>query len=797
MTEPGRFHAAACLAGFLSASCLAVDGGARAGIRDDLVCHLAFEGDADDRSGSANVNSGKAANDPTYTTGRIGQAIRIDAERGQYVDLGQPGDLQFGDRATGTDFSASCWVRMDRSRDWPVFITNKDYSSRKSGNSARHTGWGLFLHTDKKLRWNAKDDRSAALYIEHVGPALDDARWHHLAVTHDRDAKAIAYVDGQVVGTAPIETLTSTIDAGLSTVIGNDALHDIGHWDGAIDDVGIWRRVLSPGEIGSIYASGLLGKDLGRAEPAPTLFDGDLDCRWDPEASPPTLLVQVANRGTCALKLSAWALIGKDAAAFSFRDAKAPGAVDLAPGESTELAILWDREQASPPDLDAALRFAHNAVNKESPYRIDLERQVNRGPSKYRLEGFLERMGKPVPVDDRGRIVVSDGYHDGPMVEGLLEAFARKYPEITRLHDIGETWQGRRIWALEISSGVRPKADKPPFLFVAAHHGSELLATEFVLDIIEQLTVHYASDERVRNWVDRYRIWCVPLVNPDGCHRFFHVAAAGRKNGRDTNGNGRIDFTDGVDLNRNYPFRWHSLGETGSKSDPAASWYRGPSPASEPETRAMMRLADQERFVMLLSFHTAGTRLLVPYTIDNVRDPHPNTAWIVAGHVAALADSCRDDRDYRPARNLYPVDGTDQDWHYWKHGTLAYIWEGSRHNPPYQSDRDKLAAGVRPGWAYLLDRLAAGPTLSGHVRDAQSGAPLEAAISLAEIRTFEGEVHTSHPTTGRFDRVLPREGTFHVQFALDGYRPKSVEVDMGCEWKTIVVELEWDKPEGD
>jgi len=789
MSRFGRWEAVALLVGVLGALS-SLGGGAWAGGRDGLVCHLTFDGDADDRSGAANVIRGTAVNDPTYTDGKIGQAIGIDGARGQCVDLGTRDDLQFGDRAAGSDFSVSCWVRIDWSRDWPVFITNKDYSSRTSGNSARHTGWGLFLHTDKKLRWNAKDDQNAALYIEHVGPALDDGRWHHLAVTHDRDARAIAYVDGRVVGTAPMERLTGTIDAGLPTVIGNDARHGMGHWDGAIDDVGIWRRVLSPDEVGSIYASGLVGRDLSRAEPAPTLFDGDVDCRWDAEAPRPTLLTTVANRGSCALRLDAWELIGQDAAAFSFLEAKAPGSVDLAPGESTEVAVAWDRARAMPPELDAALRFAHNGVNRESPYRIDLLRQIKRGPYKYRLEGFLERMGRPVPVDDEGRIVVNDGYHDAAMVEGLLGAFAQKHAEIARLDEIGQTWQARKIWALEITSSARPAADKPALLFVGAHHGCELLATEFVLDIIEQLTVRYATDERVRAWVDRYRIWCVPLANPDGNHRFFHVAAAGRKNGRDTNGNGRIDYADGVDLNRNYPFRWHTLGETGSRSDPEASWYRGPSPASEPETRAMMGLADRERFVMLISFHTAGTKILVPYTIDNVRSPHPNTAWIVAGHVAALADSCRDDRDYRPVRNLYPVDGTDQDWHYWRYGTLAYIWEGPRHNPPYATDRDKLVAGARPGWQYLLDRLAAGPTLSGHVRDAQTGAPLEAAVSLAEIRTFEGETHTSHPTTGRFDRVLPHPGTFHLTATRDGYRPQSLEVDVDQEWKTIVVELE-------
>ncbi|MCP4592678.1 MAG: hypothetical protein GY842_18240, partial [bacterium] len=282
--------------------------------------------------------------------------------------------------------------------------------------------------------------------------------------------------------------------------------------------------------------------------------------------------------------------------------------------------------------------------------------------------------------------------------------------------------------------------------------------------------------------------WCLPLANPDGCHRFFHIASAGRKNGRDNNGNGLIDFEDGVDLNRNYPFRWHSLGETGSKSDPAAAWYRGPEPASEPEVRAIMEFADRERFVALISYHTAGTKILVPYTIDDCRSPRPNTAWVLAGHMAALSDSGRDDRDYLPVRNLYSVDGTDQDWHFWKHGTLAYIWEGPRTNPPY-SDRDRYVAGVRPGWQFLLNRLAAGPTLSGHVRDAATGAALEAEITLDEIKMYEGEVHTSHPATGRFDRILPREGMYHVNVSKKGYEAESVEVEVGREWRSIEVEL--------
>jgi zinc carboxypeptidase/concanavalin A-like lectin/glucanase superfamily protein len=755
-----------------------------ADLTNELVCHLTFDNDLQDHSHSVHRNHGTPVGDPTYEAGRIGHAIVLRGSRGQYVDLGQPKDLQFGDRESGTDFSVSLWVRIDASETWPVFITNKDYSSKPAGNSTSHTGWGIFLHTDKKLRWNCKDDKNDALFVEHAGPMLANAAWHHITVTVDRQGRAVTYVDGHSIGSIYMGTLASTIDAGLPTVIGNDGIHGMAAWDGAVDDLGIWRRTLTPHEVWSVYAGGLEGASLCKVEPVATLLNSDLACRWIPGESEPTLSVKVTNNGSAPLTPNGWRVAGPQADAFTLKSAPAK---TLAPGESIESRVVWDRTKTAGTNIDAALLFDHGAANRESAFSVDLARQIRRAPYRYRLDGFEKRMGRPVPQDEQGRIVVNDGYHDPAMVEGLLKAFAEKYPATTKLERIGATWQERGIWALKISADAKAESDKPAFLFVGAHHGSELLSTEFVLDIVQQLTANPNADPRVREWLDQYEIWCLPLANPDGCHRFFHVASAGRKNGRDNNANGMNDFLDGVDLNRNYPFRWHSLGEEGSKSDPNTSWYRGPEPASEPEVQAIMEFANRERFVALISYHTAGTKILVPYTIDDCRSPRPNTAWVLAGHLAALSDSGRDDRDYLPVRNLYSVDGTDQDWHFWKHGTLAYIWEGPRTNPTY-ADRDRYVAGVRPGWQFLLDRLAAGPALSGHVRD-EEGRSLEAVVTLDQIETFEGEAHTSHPVTGRFDRILPQAGTYHLNVSKRGYMPKSVKIEVGREWKRAEVEL--------
>jgi murein peptide amidase A len=71
-------------------------------------------------------------------------------------------------------------------------------------------------------------------------------------------------------------------------------------------------------------------------------------------------------------------------------------------------------------------------------------------------------------------------------------------------------------------------------------------------------------------------LWIVPVLNPDGL-------AAG------TRGNAH-----GVDLNRNFPWRWQRLGGV---------FYSGPRPLSEPESRIAYRLIRRLRPQVSIWFH--------------------------------------------------------------------------------------------------------------------------------------------------------------------------------------------------
>jgi hypothetical protein len=80
-----------------------------------------------------------------------------------------------------------------------------------------------------------------------------------------------------------------------------------------------------------------------------------------------------------------------------------------------------------------------------------------------------------------------------------------------------------------------------------------------------------------------------------------------RRNRRD-NGDG----TFGVDLNRNYGHFW-GIDDNGSSPMTNSDVYRGPTPFSEPETRAIRYLCNTHNFKMAMNNHTYGNWLIYPW----------------------------------------------------------------------------------------------------------------------------------------------------------------------------------------
>ena len=66
-------------------------------------------------------------------------------------------------------------------------------------------------------------------------PLLTDGKWHHLAVTSDRDAEGIIYIDGRLAGRKSIRTVSSASDYGAPVSLQLGATYR--SFAGDLDDV--------------------------------------------------------------------------------------------------------------------------------------------------------------------------------------------------------------------------------------------------------------------------------------------------------------------------------------------------------------------------------------------------------------------------------------------------------------------------------------------------------------------------------------------------------------------------------
>lgn len=126
-------------------------------------------------------------------------------------------------------------------------------------------------------------------------------------------------------------------------------------------------------------------------------------------------------------------------------------------------------------------------------------------------------------------------------------------------HVIGHSVQGRPIVAWRLGEPGRPA-----YVLISTMHGNEP-RTRLILDTLRRGPRFGGID-----------LWVIPVLNPDG------LAGHSRRNAH------------GVDLNRNYPYRWTDLD---------GPYESGPKPASEPETRALMAFLKQVRPRRVISFH--------------------------------------------------------------------------------------------------------------------------------------------------------------------------------------------------
>lgn len=192
-----------------------------------------------DRSGAG--NTGTLTLGPTVTPGKLGQALNFDGSN-DYVTVPSATSLN-----STSQITVSAWIKRVGTGTRQFFV------SKGSANTVATTQYWLELTSGNVLVFEL-----ASGSTEHKltsGFTLTDTQnWHHVVGTYDGTTQKI-FLDG--VQDATTSTWSGALNALSDDVaIGNRSVfYDI-PFNGSIDEVRIYNRALSAGEIQSLYKLG-------------------------------------------------------------------------------------------------------------------------------------------------------------------------------------------------------------------------------------------------------------------------------------------------------------------------------------------------------------------------------------------------------------------------------------------------------------------------------------------------------------------------------------------------------------
>jgi hypothetical protein len=194
----------------------------------------------------AGTNAGTLAGGATYAPGKVGNAFSFDGGRGSYVNVPDAPSLNVTTGATW-DF----WFQSTQSGTYVGLVGKHDAAVSLNG---------VTLWIDPSGVASVQIKSNTVTLTLQGNTRVNDGQFHHLALTFVSGGAVGLYVDGQLQasGTAPVFTINPN-------PLRFGSLLD-GFWTplrGSLDEVQIFNRVLSAGEIRGIFNAGGAGQVKG------------------------------------------------------------------------------------------------------------------------------------------------------------------------------------------------------------------------------------------------------------------------------------------------------------------------------------------------------------------------------------------------------------------------------------------------------------------------------------------------------------------------------------------------------
>jgi len=238
-----------------------------------------------------------------------------------------------------------------------------------------------------------------------------------------------------------------------------------------------------------------------------------------------------------------------------------------------------------------------------------------------------------------------------------VKTLPAQYPNLVTLINLGNSYEGRELLAVKVTSGT---ATKPAVWFDGGLHAREWITVSVTVWMLNQLLADYNRDPVVTKLVDSLDIYVLPVFNPDGYVYTWTDNRMWRKTRSPNAGSTCI----GTDPNRNWDYEWNG---PGTSPDPCSDAYLGPAAFSEIEVKTVgLYLKNLGNLKGYINFHSYSQLWMSPWGYTDARPPDYARQNTLGGQcVAALRVINGTVFEYGCiAVIIYPASGSSADYVY-------------------------------------------------------------------------------------------------------------------------------------
>ena len=262
-----------------------------------------------------------------------------------------------------------------------------------------------------------------------------------------------------------------------------------------------------------------------------------------------------------------------------------------------------------------------------------------------------------------------------------INKLKKQYPHLIKKSYMGKTAGGRKIPLVKLGTG-----DKK-ILVIGTEHAREYVTTSLIMRSIDTYANAYVKNSKidgvnVKKVLNKVTFYFVPMLNIDGAqvvmgnltskHKRIVKKYVKTKHYNKYKNQWKSNLR-GVDINRNYPFRWAY-----GKSPKIRGYmdFKGRKQASEPEVKSIINLCADNKFAHMFTMHTRGQ---VIYWKDAYNGTVPGASTL-SSKVASITKYKK-----MPTSKLNTCFGESAKWFRYAYNKPGFTIEMTSVTTPYKS----------------------------------------------------------------------------------------------------------------